>query len=136
MPHPPPLQHGAAGQNLPVWTPGPPEEVGVGVAEGPQALGPGPGGWVPQPDAPTPPARGEQASIGTPRHAVHCPCMAAQHTRRLAALHLPEADLGIGTDTGELFAIRTPVKIIEGGRVSLDDPHTLPPLNDLDWSPD
>jgi len=45
--------------------------------------------------------------------------MAAQHTRRLAALHLPEADLGIGTDTGELFAIRTPVKIIEGARVSL-----------------
>src|SRR6266436_7699732 len=129
IPHAHPLQQGAAGQKLPVWTPGHPEEVGVGVVEVPQDLGTGSCDWVPDPDAPIPPARGEQASIGTPRHAVHCPCMAAQHTRRLAALHLPEADLGIGTDTGELFAIRTPVKIIEGGRVSLDDPHTLPPLH-------
>src|SRR6266699_2834787 len=107
------------GQPLPVWTPGHAPEVGVGVVEVPQDLGTGSCGWVPQPDAPTPPARGEQSSIGTPCHAVHYPCMAAQHTRRLAALHLPEADLGIGTDTGELFAIRTPVKIIEGARVSL-----------------
>src|SRR2546426_7166845 len=99
IPHAHTLQHGAAGQQLPVWTPGHPEEVGVGVVEVPQDLGTGSCGWVPQPDAPTPPARGEQSSIGTPCHAVHYPCMAAQHTRRLAALHPPEADLGIGTDT-------------------------------------
>ena len=55
--------------------------------------------------------------------------MAAQHTRRLAALHLPEADLGIGTDTGEPGAIRTPVQVKEGGSVALHDPHTQPALH-------
>src|SRR5437660_2646281 len=73
IPHAHPLQQGAAGQKLAVWTPGHPEEVGVGVVEVPQDLGTGSCGWVPQPDATIPPARGEHASIGTPCHAVHGP---------------------------------------------------------------
>src|SRR5207245_11758696 len=58
IPHAHTLQQGAAGQKLPVWTPGHPEEVGVGVVEVPQDLGTGSCGWVPQPDATIPPARG------------------------------------------------------------------------------
>src|SRR5260221_2181130 len=97
IPHAHPLQQGAAGQKLPVWTPGHPEEVGVGVVEVPQDLGTGSCSWVPDPDAPIPPTRGEQASIGAPRHAVHCPCMPPHPAGRPPALPPPAPNLAIGT---------------------------------------
>src|SRR5438445_10315928 len=98
IPHSHTLQHGAAGQKLPVWTPGHPEEVGVGVVEVPQDLGTGSCGWVTNPDTPSPPDRSGQSSIGTLYHALHYPCIAAQHTKQLAALHPPDLDLGIAPD--------------------------------------
>src|SRR5260370_570714 len=56
------LQHGAAGQPLPIGTPGHAPEEGLGVVEVPDDLDTVPGGWVPQPTGIMPPATAQLAS--------------------------------------------------------------------------
>src|SRR5260221_5376782 len=126
------LQHGAAGQPLPIGTPGHAEEEGLGVVEVPDDLDTVPGGWVPQPNGIIPPGTCQQASIRTPRDAEDGPAMPTQQPglrRPSSPCHLPEAYHGIPACTGELGAVRTPVDVVEGGRVALQDAQRLATLH-------
>src|SRR5260370_14975494 len=76
------LQHGAAGQPLPIGTPGHAIEEGLGVVQVPDDLDTTPGGWVPQPNGIIPPATGQQAAIRTPRDPVYAPAMPTPHPSR------------------------------------------------------
>ena len=55
--------------------------------------------------------------------------MAAQHSGRRQALHIPAGHQRIRACTGELCAIGTPGHVVERDRVALHDTRTLPMLH-------
>src|SRR5262249_22522491 len=116
---------GAAGQQLPVWTPGHAIEEGVSRVGVLNDLETGAQSWVPEPDGTIRPATSQQAPIRAPCHAVYTPAMAAQHPGWPPTGHIPEGDQRICAATRQLRAVWTPVEVVEGGHGALHHAHAL-----------
>src|SRR6266852_32395 len=117
-----------AGQQTAIWTPVHALEDGVGSVRIPKQLQTSTRGRIPQPDGIVPPTAGQQLPVRTPRDPMHGPTMSTQHFGRHPASspdRVPHGHQRICSPTDQLRATRTPVDVIEGDRIALDDAHAL-----------
>ena len=124
-----PIPIATSGQQMPIGTPRHTKELGIEVVRIPQDVRTGSRDRIPKLNSIFPPSTRQELAIRTPSDPSHDPTMSMQRPGQRLCLHIPERHQHIGSDTGQLFPIRTPCHIVVSACIALDDAHAVSALH-------